>query len=509
MKHSLKIVLVLVAIVILVGASLAVLAPGVITSWFRQPQANEGSKETKAAAELVPNGDEPTLSISRRAADALGINERTIKKAVLPRYLRDLPPQIGTLAYDNDRLFAVRSRFAGEVSEIMACPPEQRGSAPSNGGLPFQPKGLYPAYKGPAPPAENNAEYSVGDRVNKGDLMAIVWSKDLGDKKANLIDAIIDLRRDSARLKDLEKLYYDGSLSAATYFEAQRTVKKDLSARNAAERTLRMWKAQEDKEMDAMINALNKEAETIDEEKRDPKREKDWARVEIRALNSGTIVEKNTHLGDWVDPANYATPMFRVADLSKLQVWINPAEEYLPVLQDLLKKTSPTPLTWEILLQADPKAKPLNGFPLRIASSLDYAQHTPVLVGIVDNPDTKLLVGQFVTAKIFVPVEKDLVEIPTNAVNEEKGQSIVFVQRESKDPDKLEFTMRAVSIVHRFKDVVYVRSSPPKQANDLAPDMLPLRALEAGDKVLTESVVETTKALRDLRAKEKLGKNKN
>jgi cobalt-zinc-cadmium efflux system membrane fusion protein len=199
--------------------------------------------------------------------------------------------------------------------------------------------------------------------------------------------------------------------------------------------------------------------------------------------------------------------MFRIADLSKLQVWLNPAEEYLPVLQDFLKRPSSTALAWDIVLQADPKAPPLGGVLLRLAPSLDYAQHMPLLVGLVDNPTGKLLVGQFVTATIYVPLPEDLVEIPTNALNEEKGQSVVFVQRDPQN-HVFDFTMQAVAVVHRFKDVVYVRSSPPGDQGELAPDALRVESLQPGDRVVTESVVELTKALRDLRAKEKLTKQK-
>jgi membrane fusion protein, heavy metal efflux system len=469
----------------------------VVNFWLPGEKAKASTKENETAAELVrgKNGElvePPTLRLSARAAKALGINQNTIVPAKIPAALRALPPQMGTLGFDNDRLFAVRSRFPGEVSEILTCPPDQRGS--------FSLKGASPLKSSEPPAKDKDRQFTVGDRVKKGDLLAIVWSKDLGDKKAALIDSMIDLRRDSARLKDLEKLYYEGSVSAATFYEAERTVKKDISARNAAERTLRMWKLD-----DSEINDLKKEAATIDEEKRDPKVEKDWARVEVRASSDGIIVEKNTHLGDWVDPSNFGTPMFRVADLSKLQVWLNPAEEYLPVLQEFLKKPSSTPLAWDIYLQADPKAPPLSGTLVRLAPSLDYAQHTPLLVGLVDNPKGNLLVGQFVTATIYVPLAEGLVEIPTSALNEEKGQSVVFVQR---DPDKhpLDFTKRAVSVVHRFKDVVYVRDTPPGPEEPAA-DEPRAEALHPGDRVVTESVVELTQALRDLGAKEVLAKN--
>jgi len=496
---------------ILVGLLVAIVSAGVVvatlglqtfTAWLHhEPAKSPPPTETTAAVDLVRNKDgqpvsPPTLWLSPRAAKALGINPKTLIPADAPRNLRALPPQTGTLAYDSDRLYAVRSRFPGEVSQMLDAPSDQRGS------FPLKPGNRSPKYSEvtPTPSKDDPRPFTVGDRVKKGDLLAIVWSKDLGDKKAALIDAVIDLRRDSERLKQNEKLYYDGSVSAAAFFELERTVQKDLNARNAAERTLRMWKLD-----DAEIEALKKEAATIQADKRDPKQEMDWARVEVRAFNDGIIVEKNTHLGDWVDPSNYGTPMYRIADLSKLQVWLNPAEEYLSVLQDFLKRPSVTALAWDIFLQADPKAPPLAGELLRLAPSLDPTQHTPLLVGLVDNPGGKLLIGQFVTATIYVPREADLVEIPTTALNEERGQSVVFVQ---PDPKKLEFTMRAVEVVNRFKDVVYVRSKAAKDQVETDPDLLPVEALLPGDRVVTESIVELTKALRDLLAKEKLAQQK-
>jgi cobalt-zinc-cadmium efflux system membrane fusion protein len=495
-------ILLLFFFVVLVGGVVAFVTFGsdTVLSWFEKKEAKKAApKETKIAAELVRDQSgrpvfPPALRLTPRIATSLGISQATIVQAVFPRNLRSLPPQMGILAYDSERLFAVRSRFPGEVSEIANARPDQRGSIPLRPSARLSTSEETPSTSGPRPLA-------VGDRVKKGDLMAVVWSRDLGDKKAALIDAMIDWRRDSAKLKDLEALYLEGAVGAASYNEAQRTVQKDLNARNSAERTLRMWKLDDEE-----IAALKKEAETIEEAKRDPKKEKDWARVEVRAPSDGVIVEKNTHLNDWADPANYATPMFRIADLRKLQVWLNPAEEYLPILQEFLNKPDATPLTWDIFLQAEPKAPPLTGVLLRLAPSLEPNQHTVLVVGLVDNPQGKLLIGQFVTAIIHVPIEPGLVELPTTALNEEKGQSVVFVQ---EDHEKLEFTMRPVSVVYRFKDVVYVRSTLPKDHTaEVSPGKLPLRSLEAGELVVTESVLELTKALRDLRAKEELARHK-
>src|SRR5262249_14170964 len=59
-----------------------------------------------------------------------------------------------------------------------------------------------------------------------------------------------------------------------------------------------------------------------------------WARVDIVAPQTGVIVEKNTNVNDQVDPIN-SPPLFRIADLSSLMIYVNFNEEYLPLLQPL------------------------------------------------------------------------------------------------------------------------------------------------------------------------------
>src|SRR5262249_7966665 len=169
----------------------------------------------------------PTIRLFAPAVKALGIQPVAAMVADQPR---DLPPQIGTIAWDNEHLYSVRSRFPGELVEIGEYSGPNLGFPEVTGLLSPEEREL--AQKKTRPLA-------FGDPVKKGQLLAIVWSKDLGDKKAALIDAMIDLRRDTARLKDLEDAWRKGAISAATYYEAQRTVQKDRSAVLAAERTLR------------------------------------------------------------------------------------------------------------------------------------------------------------------------------------------------------------------------------------------------------------------------------
>ncbi len=431
----------------------------------------------------------PTLHLSANAARTLDITPETtvaVKAATEPR---PLPPLDGTLAYENNGLFPVRPRFGGEVAEITQ--------------IPHDPAEQEPDFTKPTPTdweAKPTRPLDAGDRVKKGQLLAIVWSKDLGDKKAALIDSLIDLRRDEAKLKELEGLWQKGSTSAASVYEAQRTVQKDRNQANAAERTLRMWKL-DDKE----ISEIKHEAATIHEAKRDPRKEMNWARAEVRAPHDGVLVEKNTNLGAWVDPVN-GNPMFLIADLSKLAVWAHPLEEYLPALQKLMDRRDSGGLRWKIRLYSEPNAPPLEGPVLRIAPSLDPNQHTLLLMGRIPNPRGRLLVGQFITATILVPPEPGLVEIPTTALNEQDGQSLVFVQ---PDPKKPEFAVRRLAVADRFKDVIFVRSKL-RPGDDRGPAKASLRGpwrvqpLLPGEHVVTRAVPLLTVALRDLIAREDL-----
>ena len=197
--------------------------------------------------------------------------------------------------------------------------------------------------------------------------------------------------------------------------------------------------------------------------------------------------------------------MFRVADLSTLAVWLYPLEEYLPVLEKLIARGDPRLARCKIRLYAEPKAQELEGPLLRIAPSVEPNQHTLLVMGRVANPGGRLVVGQFVTATVHVRPPAGLVDIPTTALNEEGGQSLVFVQ---PDPKKLEFAVRRVAVAERFRDRVFVRSRPEPGAEVRPPPSADLRGpwpvepLRPGERVVIQGVPMLTAALRDLLARE-------
>jgi cobalt-zinc-cadmium efflux system membrane fusion protein len=486
---------------------------GETTARESQPEGKEQAPYPKLLKDadgkpVVP----PTIVIDDSQARILGLGPSTIVAAEAAVKPRPLPSMEGQLNYDTEYLFSIRPRFPGEV-QSFAQVPVKRLEADGDSET-----GEHSRWK-------QTRDIGVGDTVQgphfakgklvPGTLLAIIWSKDLGDKKAALIDALIDLHRDTEQLTKLKNGFQEGVVAESRYYEQQRTVHHDINAVNAAERTLRMWKL-----TDAEIHTLYQEATRIEEafkknEKRDPRKEKDWARVEVRAPNDGVIVEKNTNRGDWVDPSASPNPMFKIADLRHLAVWINAREEYRLTLQQLLFQGHDAGLRMEVRLLAEPGSPPLKGEILRIAPSLDPNMRTMLVIGRVENPGQKLLVGQTVTATIFRKPGPDQVQIPTTALNEQDGQCLVFVEppglKKSLKPNEWAFTLRRVAVTQRYQDVVLVRSKltaedEERSRKDVAAGRRPIEPLRPGERIITRGVTMLTSEIRDLTAEQKAAK---
>src|SRR5207248_1786232 len=83
---------------------------------------------------------------------------------------------------------------------------------------------------------------AVGDPVRKGQLLAVVWSKDLGEKKSELVDALAKLKFDRELYDRLKTLYDQGATAERALREAELAVHGDRNAVARAERTLRSWR---------------------------------------------------------------------------------------------------------------------------------------------------------------------------------------------------------------------------------------------------------------------------
>ncbi len=457
-------------------------------SGTEERQAAGEEKQGAPGAEYFEANGNAGVHLTAEAVTGLDVKPVEVVRATKER---PLPPQIGTLNYDNDHLFVIRSRFPGELAEVRQV---------VDADPPIIPTKLRPI--------------RFGDKVKQGDLLAVIWSQQLGTAKAALVDAISALRLSKDSLTRYEKLFGEGAISQAALKVAEKQVESDSNALRTAERSLKMWKVTPED-----IKEIEDEARTILEQKKVRKADDEmkWARVELRGpwfdkanpSRELIVVEKNTNVNDMVDPIN-SPPLFKLADTSRLQIWVHPPEEYLPLIREGLKNGSGR-LKWDIRFQSDPSETPPQKLDIvQIAPSLEPFQHTPMVLGYFPNPGGKHLVGQFVTATIYMPPDENTVEIPTDALNEVEGQGFVFVQ---SDPAKHDFTLRRVAVVRRFKDVTFVRSKLTAEDEkitkaEVARGRRPLQPLLPGEYVITRGVVELTAALDDLATKDRIAHSK-
>jgi cobalt-zinc-cadmium efflux system membrane fusion protein len=457
--------LVILATGVVVTAAATYGLPG-LAARSKKPEEAAAPTSQRLAVELVE--DVPrTLSVPERVQQALGIQGTYLVQE--PKQGRPLVMP-GSTALDPASVMRVKTRFNAEVTEITEVPDANRRTASGKTAM---------------------RELRPGDSVRKGDVLAVVWSIDVGGRKSDLVDALVQLRLDEKRLKAREELYAKGSIPEDTLLQTRRDVVSDRNAKERAERTLRTWNVP-----DREIKEVYDEAELVIEREgqRDTAKEQRWARSELTAPRAGTIVERNVSIGEYV--ADNTVNLFTIADVDRLLVMANPPEDAIPELLALKGDK----LRWTLQTVG---STPIKGPIEEVGYLVDPAQHTAVVKGYIDNPDRRLRAGQFVTATVELDAPPNVVEVPLTALAEGGKQSFVFVQ---PDPSKPNYTLRRVLVTHRFENTAFVRSFLTAREEKLTPEedaqgFQPPRPLQPGERLITSGVLELRAALEDKESK--------
>ncbi len=473
-------VLVLLLVVATIGAANGALKlPGRDRDGGSESDAPK--KDGAASIELVP-GEPHTLLVPEDVRTALGIRKDGVDQIVTAAKPTRTRPLLmpGTTMLDPTRLIPIRALFApspssAQVVEIGTIEEDRlkTGSTTSH-----------------------RRELRSGDRVTKGNLLAVFYSVDVGNKKNDLIDAIYQLKLDSQILERWQAKA--AVVPDVMMWQQKKAVEADVNAFNRAVSTLRTWNIPE-----ADIQAVRDEAEKVrpeDAEKRLKQRDRSnfdrWARVEIKAPDDGVIVERNVTAHTVV--SDNTLNLFQIAKLDedgsgpRLYVVANCPEDDLPALQSLPERAR----RWTITTVG---SEPMEGYIDDISYIIDPNDHTAKVKGHIDNKEGRLLAGKMISAKVALPPPQDVVEVPTDAVADDGQQSIVFVQT---DPQKQQYTMRRVELVGRFDHSLFVRNRPFTKAEEQTAEeaelkMLPKRPLAPGERILGTGVGELKTALLD------------
>lgn len=245
---------------------------------------------------------------------------------------------------------------------------------------------------------------ALGDRVTKGEILAVIDSQEVGIAKSELLQARTDLELARRNVERLSSLREKQIVSEAAYLSARTDLQKCEAVVSTGEKNL-------------MLLGVPKETlRGLDSSEASNR----FGRLSIQSPCNGTIVARNTTEGALV---NSETVLYRIADLSHLWVWCQLFERDLGTLQNLLDQSSSV----NVLLQTPAFAD--NNFPGvvdLIASELDTQTRTiPVRVR-VDNPEGKLRPGMFATVTIAFSSGERALCIPKDAVVSDEGVDFVF-----------------------------------------------------------------------------------
>lgn len=431
------------------GLLIAVIGAGIL---FRTTWASWGSSVTATAvASASPTSSPETVDGMK---DALSLPADVSKRmqvqteAVQPSSVPSTLELSGSLILDSDRMAHVHSRFPGEVVEIGA----------GEGGQPV----------------------AFGQRVHKGQLLAVIWSQESGEKKSELVDGLSQLQLDEESLQHLTDVSAEGAIPDRTLREAKRKVEADRIAVAKALRTLESWRIPKQE-----IDEVRAEATRIAREKAADRQQRvqQWARLEVLAPLDGMIIERNVTLGELVDTS---TDLFKIADLTRLRVLAHAYEEDLPTLDSL--PTSQR--AWSVTVSSGGDGATRVGRFDQVGCIIDPNQHTALVMGWVDNPDGKLRVGQFVSTRLEIPPPKGEVVVPSSALCEECDRACVFVQPDGKST----YIRRSVAVARRRGDKVFIR-------NELTPDekRRGVEPLSPGERVVVSRVVQLAACLDNLK----------
>ena len=447
-KSGLRILGYVLAAVVLVGLAAAgvLCAPWLKEHWSGAPQQAASDEHTPSSAKVADDQPE-TIRLPADVVQRLGIQTAIVQYAQHGKPI-ELP---GSLTLDADRLSHVRARFGGEVVQIGTN-------------------------------AKTSKPVTVGDTVQKNDLLAVVWSRELGEKKSELVDALSQLRLDEDTLTKLEQAFVLGAIPERSLREAERKVEADRVAEDRAARTLIAWRIATDE-----IDALRAEASQLSTKDRQSREDlvSQWAKVEVRAPLAGVILERNVTLGDLVDTT---LDMFKIADLSRLRVVAHAYEEDLPALDALPEEQR----AWKVRVGPNPDTDSRDGEFDHVGNMIDPNQHTALVMGWVNNAAGRLRVGQFITAVIELPPAPGEFVIPPTAVLEKGKRPIVFVQPDEKEP---RYQRLQVAVARRTPAGVLVRNAV--SAGERASGV-PL--LEAGLHVVSSGIVELDAELAERQA---------
>jgi cobalt-zinc-cadmium efflux system membrane fusion protein len=244
----------------------------------------------------------------------------------------------------------------------------------------------------------------LGETVEKGDILAVIHSADLGQAKAAYLEAQSTLELTAATYNREKGLYDKQVSSQSDYLSALNAMKAAEAAYAAAEKRLHLFGLTAEH-----IAAI-----------KDEKQNGEFGELVLRAPQAGTVIVQDISAGMIVDTT---ASLYTIADLSNLWVWCDVYAKDLAVLHEHFSKASSLPATVHVNGFA---STPFEGVVDLVGNVMDEHTRTVKMRVQVKNPGRQLRPGLFADIEVRIPLEGRMAVVPYTAVMSDAGTHFVF-----------------------------------------------------------------------------------
>ncbi|MEI6684312.1 MAG: efflux RND transporter periplasmic adaptor subunit [Bacteroidota bacterium] len=253
---------------------------------------------------------------------------------------------------------------------------------------------------------------ALGDRVEKGEVLAVIRSVEIAGAENDIVNAEADLAVAEKNLAASDHLYKSGIASEKEYLEALKQVEKSRSALNKVKTVLSIYGGNQSNYI-------------------------------VRSPVSGYIVEKFINPDMQIRPDN-TTGLFTISDLKKIWVLANVYES------DIAGIKEGEPVSVTTISYPD---KVFNGSIDKIYSVLDPDNKTLRVRIRLDNPDNLLKPEMFANVMVHQVRDTAMLAVPANSVVFDRNRYWVLVYNSPCD-----IRVRQVEMVMSSDLFTYIRS---------------------------------------------------
>ncbi|AMR31314.1 efflux transporter periplasmic adaptor subunit [Mucilaginibacter sp. PAMC 26640] len=260
---------------------------------------------------------------------------------------------------------------------------------------------------------------TLGDKVTKGQTLAVIRSADVAGNYTDLSSTKADLSISKRQLEQAEYLYKNGISSERDYTEAKENYNKAIAANSKVRDQI----------------SINGGGNTSSN-----------GTLVIKAPGSGFIVEKNITAGNFIRPDN-SSSLFTISDMKDVWIWANVFESDI----SKIKKGYNARIT--TLAYPD---KVFNGKVDEISSVLDPDNKVMKVRISLSNADMLLKPEMFTNVLITNKENGTAVAIPASAVVFDNSKNFVVIYN-----SKCDLQVREVGVIKTVDGITYVSGLKP------------------------------------------------